>query len=256
MDERKQEMKAWELAGSSLRVPSVLLSACLLCVVLLGESGARPAAAQGGTAVVTGAERLVVRRGPGKRYPPVAELSRGNTVEVQQMHGEWARIVTEQGEKGYVKSTFLVLASERRHGVPTPVADAPAAANPPASEAAKLQERNKALVGEVASLRQELADLRNRCESAPAPTANPAPPVPEWQPEITRLATAVEGLERRIDARASGGDAIPVAPADGGGHGVSATAMLFAMIGILVGWLIGGTYGRKQERGRRSRIRF
>ncbi len=267
MDERKQEMKALELAErsravagdgggwSSFRVPCVLLFACL-GLALPGAFRVRPAAAQGSTAVVTGAERLVVRRGPGKRYPPIAELSRGNTVEVLEMHGEWARVVTERGEKGYIKSTFLVLPAERHRGASAPVAETPAAASPPASEAAKLQERNKALAGEVASLRQELADLQNRCESAPAPTANPAPPVPEWHAEITRLATAVEGLERRIDARASGGDAAPATPADGGGHGVSATAMLFAMIGILVGWLIGGTYGRKQERGRRSRIRF
>jgi hypothetical protein len=271
MENQKQEMKNWKpttgglaaalrgaIGGVLWPVTRLLLHAGL-CLILFSGFHTNPAGAQGSPAVVTGAERLVVRRGPGKGYRPVATLSRGSTVDVQEIRGEWARIVTEQGEKGYVKSTFLVLPTDkqRRGGSPAVATVPAAAATAPASDSAALQERNKALEAEVDSLRQELADSQNRREPTPMPAANPAPPIPEqWHAELARLTTAVEGLQRRIDARAAGDDAVPITPMDGGGHTVSAMSMLFGMIGILVGWLIGGTFGRKQDRGRRTRIRF
>jgi hypothetical protein len=271
MEDRKQEMKdekpvvrriAAALCGDvgdfRCSIPRLLLPTAL-CLALLGGFNSTPAGAQGNPAVVTGAERLVVRRGPGRGYQPVATLSRGSTVDVQEIHGEWARIVTEQGQRGYIKSTFLVLPTEKqRHSVSPAVAAAPtAAATAAAPGSAALQEQNKALEAEVNSLRQELAELQNRRDATPVPAATPTPPIPEqWHAELARLATAVEGLQRRIDARAAGDGVAQISPVDGGGHTVSATSMLFGMIGILVGWLIGGTFGRKQERGRRSRIRF
>ena len=36
----------------------------------------------------------------------------------------------------------------------------------------------------------------------------------------------------------------------------SVHAILLGAIGLGAGWLVGGAYGRRQERGRRSRIRF
>jgi hypothetical protein len=37
---------------------------------------------------------------------------------------------------------------------------------------------------------------------------------------------------------------------------LSSTALVLGVIGLLIGWLVGAAYGRNQERGRRSRIRF
>ncbi len=225
------------------------------CLVLIGLAGAAWAEANAG--VVSGAERVVIRRGPGKQYPPVAALGRGSRVEVQEVHGQWARIVTARGEKGYVKRSYLVIAGEHeRHAAQAPAATP--VATPHESTAAALQaatERNKSLETELQNLRQELTDLKSRAQATPALPPNAvSPPMEQLHTELTRLTAAVEQLQRRLDTQ-------PVAdPApsslDGSSPPVSATSVLFAMIGILVGWLVGGTYGRKQERGRRSRIRF
>ena len=230
-----------------------LWSVCLVLVLLVGA-----ARAQGNTGVVTGAERLVVRRGPGRHFAPVAALSRGNRVEIQEVHGQWARIVTARGEKGYVKRSYLIVSGERERSHAAQIPAATPIVTPHESGAAALQaatERNKSLEAEVQNLRQQLSELRNRPEATPALPPRDTPAATEQlRADLTRLTAAVEGLQRRLDTQPA---ADPAAPQlDGSGPPAWATSVLFAMIGILVGWLVGGTYGRKQERGRRSRIRF
>lgn len=237
-------------ALGTLRRP--LSAACLAFVGLVGAAWA-----QASTGVVTGAERLVIRRGPGKQYPPVAALGRGSRVEIQDVHGQWVRIVTARGEKGYVKRSYLIVAGEHDRRAPQAAAPTPAAV-PHESAAAALQaasERNKSLEAEVQKLQQELAELKNRPQAPAALPPSSLPPATEQlHAELTRLTAAVEGLQRRLDTQPA---ADPAASSpDSSSPPVSATSVLFAMIGILVGWLVGGTYGRKQERGRRSRIRF
>src|SRR5437870_3286473 len=61
-----------------------------------------PIWAQSGTAVVTGADRVFVRRGPGSEFAPFATVDKGSTVEVRSVQGEWALIVTAGGQSGYV----------------------------------------------------------------------------------------------------------------------------------------------------------
>ena len=240
----------------TVRAPGILRRRLYVaCLALIGLTGAAWAEANAG--VVSGAERVVIRRGPGKQYPPVAAIGRGSRVEIQEVHGQWARIVTARGEKGYVKRSYLVVAGEHeRHAAQAPAATPAATSHE--SAAAALQaatERNKSLEAELQNLRQELADLKSRAPATPAaPLIAVTPATEQLRTELTRLAAAVEALQRRLDTQAVA-DPAP-SSLDGSSPPVSATSVLFAMIGILVGWLVGGTYSRKQERGRRSRIRF
>src|SRR5579862_7107522 len=107
----------------------ILALACLLSPVALPPE----AHAQSGSAVIVGVERLYVRRGPGAEFPPFATLTKGDTVEVQEMQGEWARIVTGSGLSGYVRSNFLILPGEHRKPAPPPPTMLPQTAKPAAA---------------------------------------------------------------------------------------------------------------------------
>jgi uncharacterized protein YgiM (DUF1202 family) len=82
----------------------------LLFLLLMGL-GAVAVSGQTNMATVTGADRLAVRRGPGKQFPPFASLTAGSKVEVEELQGEWARIVTGSGQRGYVHSNFLSISA-------------------------------------------------------------------------------------------------------------------------------------------------
>jgi len=266
---------------------------CRLAVGLLGSVLAATVAswAQGGNAVVVGAEQVFVRRGPGTEFPPFATLTKGDTVEVQEMQGEWARIQTASGQTGYVRSNFLLPPGEKekvsaptppaKANAPTPPAKvsappAPAAAPPAAAgtspergEAAALRaanERSKALEAEVRSLQQQLTELKSRAEATPAPVTPSATTTPGASPggterieaQLARLTLALEEVQRRIDARPSSeplGPAVAVTP-DTSGHAWSSGSLALGALGLMIGWLLGGTLGRRQDRGRRARIRF
>jgi len=229
--------------------------------------------AQGNSFVVTGTERVFVRRGPGTEFPPFATLTKGTAVEVQEMRGEWARITTASGQTGYVNSTFLAPPGEREtdHPIAAPAATPPSVAAPPAAAAARestalraATERNKSLETQVRSLQQELTELKSRADaSAATPAAVPTPAASglgteQVHADLARLTASVEAMQRRLDV-------LPVtetAPAansasnDGAAHVLSPGAVLLGMLGLLGGWIFGSSYGRRQERGRRARIRF
>jgi uncharacterized protein YgiM (DUF1202 family) len=224
---------------------------------------------QGSTVVVTGTKRVMVRRGPGTAFPPFAALTNGSVVEVLEMRGEWSRVKTAGGQVGYVNSNFLALPSEAgpAAGAEAPL-QTPTATPLPRPTARSdtaalntLTERNKALEAQVSALQEELTALKNR----PTPTAQPTPTVAvvtsdteELRTELRRLTGAVEGLQKRVstnppsnDAAAAGGPPVEVPE-----RSVSSTALVLGALGLLLGWVGGITYGRTQERGRRSRIRF
>lgn len=239
------------------------------------------AGAQTGTALVVGAERLFVRRGPGTEFPPFATLTKGDTVEVQEMQGEWARIMTGGGQTGYVRSNFLVSPGEREKPAVTltPVPTSAAKPQPAAAESSALRaasERNKALEAELNKLQQRMAELKSRSEAAlapvvvtaapvvptavtptPASMAAPAAGTEQLQAEIRRLTAVVEALQHRLDTRPPvEGVPPPVMPIEATPHSFSSGALAFGVIGVAIGWLAGSTLGRKQDRSRRSRIRF
>jgi hypothetical protein len=192
MESRKPEMRNQKPASRNFKGAGGLpligfgfsIFCCLVSIFLLPSSIAR---AEAGTAVVVGAERLFVRRGPGTEFPPFATLTKGDTVEVQEMQGEWARIMTGGGQTGYVRSNFLVLPGEReRPAAPPLISPTPAQKpQPSATEPSALRAttaRNKALETEIRNLQQEITALRSRSEvtrvsGTPASVA-PAPVAP------------------------------------------------------------------------------
>src|SRR5574337_1505652 len=104
---------------SGTRFAAPRFRASITCL-LVSLATATATWAQGNTAVITGAEHVFIRRGPGTEFPPFATLSQGATVEIQEMLGEWARIRTVTGQSGYVRSTFLSPIGERPPAPPPP----------------------------------------------------------------------------------------------------------------------------------------
>jgi len=235
----------------------------LIGLVLLG-GWAGPVWAQGASAVVTGAERVFVRRGPGTEFPPFATLVQGTTVEIKEMQGEWARIATGSGQVGYVNSNFLAPRGEAEHpSAPAPapghVQPTPATSDAPSLRA--LSERNKALDAEIQSLQAQLSDVSARATAAPTPAPSPGPTTggaDQLRGDLSRLTVAVETLQRRLDAAPANESPMssPPGPMDGAPRALSSAAVVLGVLGLLVGWLLGSRYGRRQERGRRSRVRF
>lgn len=254
--------RRYEARRSYAACVALWFSVTLLAGAVTGASG------QGNTAVVTGAERVFVRRGPGTEFPPFATLTDGSTVEVQEMQGEWSRVRTASGQVGYVHSNFLALPSEassaataevpRVHPTAAPTARPTARTDSGALNAAT--EKNKALEAQVAALQEELTALKSRPAAPPEPAPTAASAESDaLRAELKRLTAAVEGLKQHegagappIEAPAAPG----VAPSEPPERGVASTALLLGAVGLLIGWLLGAAYGRNQERGRRSRIRF
>jgi uncharacterized protein YraI len=245
----------FSISGFRFSILRVLLFSVLLLIPSLSR-------AESTTATVTGTARVAVRRGPGKQFPPFATLTHGSTVEVQEMRGEWARISTATGHTGYVNSNFLALKAEKQSPVPVPTATASATVEAPALAA--LTERNKSLEAQLHSLQDELAGVKAHAAMTPTPAAASSPPAAgtdQLRVELGRLTASIESLQRRLDAQPAmgplpAGSSVPLVPQESAPHGVSPTAVLMTLAGILVGWLLGSGYGRKLDRGRRSRIRF
>jgi hypothetical protein len=175
-------------------------------------------------------------------------------------------VTTTAGQLGYIHSNFLALPTEGGSGAAAEGTQPESTPRPPARpESAALNaltERNKALETQASALQDEVTALKNRAAAQAA-----APPTPaaatgdaeDLRAELKRLTAAVEGLQHRVNADAPAGDAdspAASAPPETTEHFVSPTALLLGGIGLLTGWLVGTAYGRNQERGRRSRIRF
>jgi len=292
--------------GLAARRPSQSCLVLSLCVALLSGAPALVWGQGNNTAVITGADRVLIRRGPGRKFPPFAALTEGSAVEVEEMQGEWSRVKTANGQVGYVHSNFLALPSEA--GAAAPPAAPEAAAQPTPQPTAKptlrptaqptlrptaqptlrptpkptlqptalptpqptarsdsaalnaLTEKNKALEGQVSELQAELTALKSRTPPAvePAATAAAGGDAAEMRAELKRLTAAVEGLRQRVGGSAPAGEApaAGAASAEPPERNVSPAALLLGAVGLLTGWLLGAAYGRNQDRGRRSRIRF
>lgn len=221
------------------------------------------AAAEDNKAVVHGASKLFVRRGPGMSFPPFARLSEGSVVKVHGQQGSWVRIETAGGQVGFVNTKYL-----------TPVGEGELAAAPP-TEAELLETPTEAptpspseATAAPGTRRDQAATDTPASATSVAGGAQPPPETPLDTPtrptmadervsiadEVRRLSEAVVVLEKRI------GESEPIG--DGFGEeedeesSVSGGAILLALLGIGFGWYVGSRYGRAQERGRRSRIRF
>ena len=226
------------------------------------------AAAEDNKAVVHGASKLFVRRGPGMSFPPFARLSEGSIVKVHGKQGSWVQIETAGGQVGFVNTKFLtpVGAGDSANDtepteaelLDTPSADSAATA----TTAGRTPEAIAAAAGRAAT-DGTAASSENPASSSALPLETPldTPTRPTMADErvsiadeVRRLSQAVVVLEKRI------GESEPIG--DGFGDqedqesSVSGGAILLALLGIGFGWYVGSRYGRAQERGRRSRIRF
>lgn len=253
------------LSGRGRLVFTVLMPLCLASARLVSPTAA---GAQGNTAVVTGAEHVFIRRGPGTEFPPFANLSEGAKVEIQEMRGEWARVLTASGQSGYVRSNFLALPAEQR---PAPGAltlpTAPARATFPTlgpTPRAVTPQRSPDHAGsptpEDRRMQDEPTPPKIGAEQVPTPLPSAAPSASECEKlhaDMVRLNAAVEQLQRRCDVDAPRENAISLAAASvEGGSMLISTGILVGVIGLGIGWLLGGAYGRRQERGRHPRIRL
>jgi hypothetical protein len=124
-----------------------------------------------------------------------------------------------------------------------------------AAALAALDERSKALEEQVESLQAEVTDLSARAAAAPAALNGD---LEQLHAELLRLTVAIEELHRRLDMHPAGVVPVPSGPdpAEAAPHGFSSTGFVVLMLGLLVGWVLGSRYGRRQERGRRFRIRL
>ena len=268
----------------SIGLVLILFSVAVVCA---GSAGA-----QTSSALVTGSELVLLRRGPGTQFPPFATLMRGTTVEVQEVQGQWVRVVTAGGQVGYIKRNYLALHGEKPRNTParglTPATpahaltlttpapgatpDAPAA-TPERAALAAMEERNRQLEAEVQSLRDSLAVAQALNVAPPISVATLAPaagisapsdfgeltssePV---QAELRRLTAVVEELRARLGERTP--DPTPLLPPPLGApvheppRAVSPAAVLLGIGGLGVGWIMGSMLGRREERRRRLRIR-
>ena len=258
--------------GSEWHGGGWLLAAAALLAVWCGMPCAW---AQGSTALVTGAERVFVRRGPGLQFPPFATLTDGSTVEVQEVRGEWARISTANGQVGYVNSNFLALPGEHRsaHRPTRPPPPAPTATPVPAATvtateatategaaAQTLAEQNKTLEAELQRLREQLATMEKTRPDAPPPlpVAAMSPETPQLNTQLAQLTAAVEALQHRVELAAEEESARPkpFPLPENPPQFISPSGVLLAFIGVVAGWLMGSAYGRRHERGRRARVRL
>lgn len=205
------------------------LLACAALVTLAALHG-DPVCAEPVRATVKGAEAVNVRRGPGLETQAIVALHHGASVRVEERVGQWALVVLDSGERGYVNAAYLEIAE----GAPIPtalptgsLADASPAEMTPVPTATSLP---PALDRELAALRERLASLESSMEQAGGsgrtPGAGESPPV--VVPTVVEPPASLE-----------------VGP-----------SLALAGVGFLIGFLFGTLYGQRQERNRRLRVRF
>lgn len=215
-------------------MPRTFFACAALAVVLSLPSGGS-AHAQAVPGTIVGAEAVNVRRGPGTDSPAFIAVRRDARVLVDERSGQWARVTLESGESGYINVAYIALAADTviptagatpAAGAVTPLAAGEATATLGAEAAAPL---TPALDRELADLRERMAALEASLEHGATPAAPPAGSEP-----IAPLPPLIE----------------PPAALDVG------PMLALAGVGFLAGFLAGTFYGQRQERNRRTRVRF
>ena len=200
------------------------------------------------TGIVRGAEMLNVRRGPGTAHAPFARLERDQEVLVEEVVDSWARIRMENGEQGYVYIHFLELRPEAE-----PITAV-------AGQTPTVAEERPPEVGDAQTPTVQPDDETDQLAAlqvpAPPPTEEPAPLRPasgDVKADLARLLYLTEEIRRevRATARRPSESAAPLTrPPEMG------PAVALAGAGLVLGLLLGSAYGRRQERNRRTRVRF
>lgn len=215
-------------------MPRTLLACAALAVLL---SPGVPAAAAPIAGVIKGAEAVNVRRGPGPDTPAIVALRRGAIVQVEERVGQWALVVLESGERGYVNAAFIELAPGAAIPAAAPTAalvDTPPPVETPEPTATSVAAAPPAIDRELAALRERLASLEASVGQGAAGAGARVHAEQAAAPPPGAVPTMVE----------------PPATLDVG------PSLALAGVGLLVGFLFGTLYGQRQERHRRSRVRF
>jgi hypothetical protein len=223
-----------------------MVSARLRCVaasaVLIAVVAARANAA--GTGVIRGAESVNVRAAPSLDGAAFAALQKGTSVRVERVVGAWALITLPGGRQGYVKAAFVDLPADvERVEIAEPTPASPANAAPVAvAPAAPVVDPAR-----QEALEQEVAHLRDRLAAIESSVATPG----SAQSDDAAAARRIADAEPTYVAGAPLPTAIP--PAEPQEIGPS---LALAGVGLVLGFLIGAAYGQRQERNRRTRVRF
>ena len=217
----------------------------VVAALLLALSGATPAEAV--PALVTGADALNIRRGPGTEHPAFARLERGQQVEVTKVTGTWASVRTQGGAEGWVQKQYLTIQGEPPRGEERPPPEPTRAV--PDVKSDELQH----LRDENARLQAERDTLREKVASAPASAA--APDSAKTQADIQQLLQLTQELRQMVASQRERGSSAPVS--ESAEHDSWLLTNGWVLTASLVLGVLGGmVYGRAQERRRRNRIRF
>jgi SH3 domain protein len=209
-------------------------------------------------AVVSGAEALNLRRGPGTESQAFAQLVRGQQVEATKVIGKWTLVRTQGGAEGWVQKQYLTFPGEQPQVEPETTPPATPARTPPANRAEELQQ----LHDEVSRLTVERDALRGQLAHQP-PAAAAAADAPRsestrMQADIQQLLQLTQELRQMVASqRQPGGSTTQSAsaPTTESDSWLMSNGWVLTT-SLIVGVLGGMVYGRAQERRRRNRIRF
>ncbi len=208
------------------------LFGCLAVLLLVADAGRAPGASV--PATVQGVDAVNVRRGPGLDSAAFAYVTRGTGVRVEEVSGQWARVTLASGESGYINAAYLKVES----GMTMPLAATPTAfpSDPQSAAPAAAAEGTPA-----AALEHQLAQLRERLNALESQA-------------VTPLAGASPAVSPTFaESRSPAPLPVAVTPPDQFDIGPS---LALAGFGLLIGFLLGAAYGQRQERRKRSRVRF
>jgi SH3 domain protein len=155
--------------------------------VLIGAIGLVSVAAAE-TAYVTDIIKLAVRSGPGNDQKSIGMLESGQMVEIVKPGDEWTQVRMANGTEGYVMSRYLV------------------SQQPAKFRADQLQEKNKALVAQVASLMEENSRLKAENEKLAAASSASQKEIGSLRSEFEAFKTEaadVTALKAKYDAQAA-----------------------------------------------------
>jgi len=218
----------------------VLLAAALILIAIIAAD-ARPATVQG-------ADRVFLRRGAGLEFQPFTTVERGEQVDVEEVTGAWALVKAASNQRGYMHAAYLVYNDNSQVVAQAPAAAAQAAPAATAGPASDLGQQNADLRAEIEKLQAELAD-----RSTPVAAPSPGEDLVALRAEVRRLADTTDAMRSRLDAPGPGGPAVGLGV---GEAWATSTVVVIAAFALLAGWMMGAAVSRREERNKRTRIRF